>query len=213
MRLIDASSLRGGGPPTFLEVFDPSTVEYAILSHRWDVDEFTYQDATVPSQVFWDYRLFNKRGYKKVFEMARTALMYSVRYIWVDTCCIDKTNFAELTESINSMFRWYAFSRYCFAYLADWTVELKDFTQSVWFTRCWTLQELIAPSKVIFLDSEWETRGNKLDLAEQISQRTRIDPAVLTGQHSKDRFSICFLLSTEPIARLFSLHCGKRPRE
>lgn len=196
MRLIKAESVRADKPPTFTEVFDSSTETYAILSHRWgpDKDEVTYQDFTLPDAI-WTRQIYSRVGFHKLWNMARVALSYGIKWIWCDTCCIDKTNVAELTEAINSMYKWYKNSKLCFAYLADWGHDLPHFTDSIWFTRCWTLQELIAPSKVIFFDRAWNERGNKLDLADQISGRTRIDRLVLRGEQALDRFSIAQRMS------------------
>lgn len=198
MRLIEAASvvasLEKFQPPNFIEVFDSSDAEYAILSHRWSSEEVTYQDFTDPG-AFLQKRLFTKKGYHKLFNMAQAAIAYNITWIWCDTCCINKTNAAELTEAINSMFRWYKESRLCFAYLADWHPKSSHFTHSEWFKRCWTLQELIAPSKVIFYDGGWNMRGTKLDFAELISAETRIDPSILRGEQMLDKFSIAQRMS------------------
>lgn len=205
MRLIEVASLSGSPrPPKFVEIFDSSPDpnadpnvekhEYAILSHRWGSDEVTFQELT-DHYAFWKYYYYNKEGYDKVWKFAEVARSYGIKWIWCDTCCIDKTNAAELTEAINSMFKWYRDSKFCFAYLADWDHTLPHFTTSVWFERCWTLQELIAPRKVIFYDAAWNIRGNKLDLADQISHRTRIDPSVLRGEYALDKFSIAQRMS------------------
>lgn len=199
MRLIEVSSLLDPmAVPNIniVEIFDSSDEKYAyaILSHRWGDDEVTYQDLTSRDPMV-KQRTYRKQGYFKLFRMAETARDYSVKWVWCDTCCIDKTNTAELSEAINSMFKWYKDSKYCFAYLADWGIKVPQLTQSEWFERCWTLQELIAPRKVIFFDGHWNERGNKLDLAQEISRRTRIDSLILVGQQPFDRFSIAQRMS------------------
>lgn len=96
------------------------------------------------------------------------------------SCCIDKTSTAELSEAINSMFRWYGKAAVCYAYLSD----VKDATQlaeSRWFTRGWTLQELVAPRTVWFFNSSWRYFGSKRDLRREIQEITSIDETVLTG--------------------------------
>ena len=108
-------------------------------------------------------------------------------WVWIDTCCIDKKSSAELSEAINSMFRWYAEAQECYAYLSD--VRLtpglqdfrKNFKQSAWFTRGWTLQELLAPADVILLDRAWYRIGTKQELLAEISAATGIGV-----QHLKD---------------------------
>src|SRR5882757_1663526 len=131
---------------------------YAILSHTWgnDDEEVTFKDLTEGSGK-------TKRGYNKVLFCARQASNDGLQYIWIDTCCIDKSNNAELSEAIISMFRWYHKATKCYVYLTDVlitgpdpTVHLwaADLRKSRWFTRGWTLQELVAPSSVEFFSVE-----------------------------------------------------------
>ncbi|KNG80357.1 hypothetical protein ANOM_011314 [Aspergillus nomiae NRRL 13137] len=144
--------------------------QYAILSHTWGKEEVTLQDIT--SQA--THKL---KGYEKILGVCSIARENRFDYIWIDTCCIDKTSSAELSEAINSMYRWYEEAEVCYAYLSDvphGPVCDDDFRNSKWFTRGWTLQELIAPSTVIFFDSEWHKMGEKLDLQQQISEITGI---------------------------------------
>ncbi|KAK3990675.1 hypothetical protein QBC44DRAFT_358106 [Cladorrhinum sp. PSN332] len=116
-------------------------------------------------------------------------------YAWIDTCCIDKASSAELSEAINSMFKWYRQAVICYAYLADVSDvgdddhhEASDssFSASKWFTRGWTLQELIAPVKLRFFDSKWKRIGDKQTLESAIHIITRIDVEVLRGGNLKD---------------------------
>ena len=110
-------------------------------------------------------------------------------YIWIDTCCIDKTSSAELSEALNSMYRWYQEAEECYAYLADVphnsinraTGVTGPSWKSRWFTRGWTLQELIAPLSVIFLNSEWQEIGTKSNLQRDISEITGIPSSFLLG--------------------------------
>jgi hypothetical protein len=136
MRLINTTTLQ-------LEDFTLRDVPpYAILSHTWGADEVTFQDmkACKPD-------LNTEHGYTKIVETCRLALEQGLGYAWVDTCCIDKSSSAELTESINSMFGYYARSSICFAYLVDLQPGMSEESMHAcrWFTRGWTLQELIAP--------------------------------------------------------------------
>ncbi|KAF2095563.1 hypothetical protein NA57DRAFT_11197, partial [Rhizodiscina lignyota] len=105
-----------------------------------------------------------------------------LEYAWVDTCCIDKSSSAELTESINSMFKWYSQADICCAFLADWKPEDSNFTHCKWFTRGWTLQELLPSKDVIFYDLNWQPRGTKRDLCAEIAQVSGIIESVLTGE-------------------------------
>ncbi|KAE8363541.1 hypothetical protein BDV27DRAFT_129784 [Aspergillus caelatus] len=108
-------------------------------------------------------------------------------YVWIDTCCIDKESSSGLSEAINSMFAWYQEAEVCYAYLAD--VPRVRFEESRWFTRGWTLQELIAPREVIFYDGNWKKLGDKASLGTRISQCTRIPESILSGEKALDTFS------------------------
>ncbi|KAK8060938.1 hypothetical protein PG996_010868 [Apiospora saccharicola] len=108
------------------------------------------------------------------------ALSHGLSHVWIDTCCIDQSSSAELSEAINSMFRWYQEAEVCFAYLYDAT-GVQDFTESDWFNRGWTLQELIAPRAVEFYSGEWELFGDKASLTAAISAKTGIANRYLQG--------------------------------
>ncbi|KAF2185267.1 HET-domain-containing protein [Zopfia rhizophila CBS 207.26] len=149
------------------------TPPYAILSHTWESNEVTFQD-------IGEGYAQNDVRYKKIEKSCSLAAADGYRYIWIDTCCIDKTSSAELSEAINSMYRWYQDARVCYAYLAD-VPSFKTFSESKWFTRGWTLQELIAPSIVIFLDEEWREIGTKSSLQRRISETTGIPVNILLG--------------------------------
>ena len=88
---------------------------------------------------------------KKILEACRVAREAGYELLWIDSCCINKDSSSELSEAINSMYRWYGLSRVCYAYLAgvapgeDPSREWSAFRRSRWFRRGWTLQELIAP--------------------------------------------------------------------
>lgn len=164
-----------------LEFFMESKIpSYAILSHTWEDEELNFQELGQESA-----RL--KKGYAKILKTCEEARKQKLQYAWVDTCCIDKTSSAELTESINSMFAWYKQAAICYALLSDVTFEpdAEDNTDrlsgSRWFTRGWTLQELLAPSKILFYDRDWRLIGNKQSLAKEIASVTGIDSSVLMG--------------------------------
>ncbi|KUJ12954.1 uncharacterized protein LY89DRAFT_699514 [Mollisia scopiformis] len=118
-------------------------------------------------------------------------------YLWVDTCCIDKSSSAELSEAINSMYQWYAKSQVCYAYLED-VEELNydpDKKPSRWFTRGWTLQELLAPKWVEFFGLNWKYLGSKTTMCETIFQITKIPRGVLVSSHEIRRQSIAKRMS------------------
>ena len=162
---------------------------YAILSHTWGENdqELTFRDLVDGSDIT------NKAGYRKIQFCATQAARDGLRYFWVDTCCIDKSNNTELSEAINSMFRWYRDAARCYVYLSD--VSINDryqnslsfsswetaFRNSRWFTRGWTLQELIAPLKVEFFSSEGKRLGDKRSLERQVHEVTGIAIKALTG--------------------------------
>lgn len=138
---------------------------YAILSHTWGNGEVLFQDV----QNLQDMRWKSKPGYKKVASSCHQAVQDGYDYIWIDTCCIDKTSSAELSEAINSMFQWYEASAVCYAFLED-VLAKSDFLKSRWLTRGWTLQELISPRTVRFYNQEWNLLGDRFQLAPEISR-------------------------------------------
>ncbi|KAH9902595.1 heterokaryon incompatibility protein-domain-containing protein [Cubamyces lactineus] len=158
---------------------------YAILSHVWQEREQTFQD--VQSLQSGGVLYSDPRVCPKLRECARIAKAHGFEWMWIDTCCIDKTSSAELEEAINSMFRWYAEARTCFAYLHDVPDDEHEldahrsaFRSSKWFTRGWTLQELIAPHDVLFMSTKWTYLGTKASLAGLLEGITGVDAEVLT---------------------------------
>ncbi|KIW70533.1 hypothetical protein, variant [Phialophora macrospora] len=160
---------------------------YAILSHRWgdDRDEIDFDDLKHES---WK----NKAGFAKIRFCGEQAKKDNLEYFWVDTCCINKANYTEYSEAINSMFRWYRDAVKCYVYLSDVSALPKDkdqtkytwestFRESEWFTRGWTLQELLAPVSVEFFSREGERLGDKETLKQQIHEITDIPIAALEG--------------------------------
>jgi hypothetical protein len=177
MRLINLDTLQ------LEEFIDSSVPPFAILSHTWGTGEVTFQHVT----TFPREDLASCPGWIKItgFCTAVKAHMEdltgeTVQYGWVDTCCIDKTSSAELSEAINSMFRWYRNAVACFAFLAD-DKGADDFERSRWFTRGWTLQELLAPHRLFFFDSGWDFIGDKLEWAQRIASITAIGAEVITS--------------------------------
>lgn len=150
---------------------------YAILSHRWEDEEVTYDDM---QQGLAHYQ--TKRGYYKLRQACVQAREDDLEYLWMDTCCINKDSSREVDEAINSMFAWYTEAVICYAFLSD--VKSEDPTtsleNSIWFTRGWTLQELLAPQDVEFYDADWTCLGTKRNLAKRVAQASRIHVEVLT---------------------------------
>ena len=137
----------------------------------------------------------------KVRRACAVARAHGYRYIWIDSCCIDKTSSEELSEAINSMFTWYRDASVCYAFLEDVDDHENPrspgstFRRSRWFSRGWTLQELIAPAVVIFLSRNWRILGTKDTLADVIEEITGIDREVLTHNRSLDSVSVARRMS------------------
>lgn len=162
---------------------------YAILSHTWmhDGSEVTYYDVSTGSAEC-------KAGYKKIRFCGDQAARDGIKYFWVDSCCIDKSSSADVSESINSMFRYYRNAARCYVYLSDVSDNSYDlngqfyqisweraFRKSKWFTRGWTLQELLAPQSVEFFSKQGNRLGDKKSLEQQIHEITGIAILALRG--------------------------------
>ncbi|KAI0182531.1 HET domain-containing protein [Xylaria flabelliformis] len=184
--------------PELVEVSEEFAPKYAILSHTWGREEVTFQDIQAFGRKQWSQTVSQtvstiraKPGFAKIQKAAALAAEHGYDFIWVDTCCIDKTSSAELSEAINSMFRWYNKALICYAYMED--VENGSYhnkggsfrslcQRSRWFTRGWTLQELIAPEDVMFYGKDWGYLGSKAhdeDVRTSLAEITGIDVRVL----------------------------------
>ncbi|KAK5701876.1 hypothetical protein LTR97_004694 [Elasticomyces elasticus] len=203
MRLLNTTTLE------FEEFFDTEQIrsQYSILSHCWSQDpknlEVTHQ--AYLSKTYDE----NGAGYQKIRRCCELSRERGFEYTWIDTCCVDKTSSAELSETINSMFAWYRDSAECFVFMDDlavnalpdieevdaegrWTqglglVVIRDvyaFTSNRWFARGWTLQELLAPEKVRFFGYQTKNLGSKRDLAALVAYATGIHVTVITGLES-----------------------------
>ena len=167
---------------------------YAILSHTWgaDEEEITYHEVQDSSSK-------KKAGYAKIQFCGQQAARDGYQHFWIDTCCINKDSHVELSEAITSMYRWYQYAQVCYVYLADVSTCLefdgqddldghgrrswkRAFRKSRWFTRGWTLQELLAPKEVVFFSREGERLGSKRSLEELLYEITSIPITALRGQ-------------------------------
>ncbi|KAI0868749.1 TPR-like protein [Hypoxylon argillaceum] len=157
---------------------------YAILSHTWgsDDEEVTFEDIRLSTGS-------EKSGYRKIDLCGTWAAAHGLNHFWVDTCCINKANAVELQEAITSMFQWYRKSTRCYVYLPDVHMDDSDptawhsaFRQSKWFTRGWTLQELLAPSSVEFFDGGGRRIGDKKSLIGLLNEITGISIDALQGR-------------------------------
>jgi len=175
MRLLNTSTFK-------LKTFDDSRTRprYVILSHVWNEEEVSFQDIQDQETVT------SHRSYPKVNNFCKVAEKLGYHWVWDDTCCIDKSSSADLSETINAMYKFYEGADICVAYLEDVpsaaldNSHLAHFARSRWFNRGWTLQELIAPQKVVFYDKHWSTFGDKHQLVDIISQVTGIPRSVIS---------------------------------
>ena len=198
MRLLE---IKAHGKFSLTEFAGDNIPQYAILSHTWgaDSEEVTFKDLDLD---LVDLTSKSKVGYDKIRFCGEQAASDGLQYFWVDTCCIDKSSSTELTEAINSMFRWYCEAAKCYVYLSDVSIfdyngnsHFSQFTwesafrESRWFTRGWTLQELIAPASVEFFSLEGKRLGDKKSLEQQLFNTTGVALAALRGD-ALDSFSV-----------------------
>jgi hypothetical protein len=171
-------------------LLDDDLPPYAILSHTWgqDSEEVTFEDMVEGSGR-------GKAGYDKIKFCGEQAAKDGLQYFWVDSCCIKKSSDAELSEAINSMFRWYSCAAKCYVYLSDVSTRKRKerdqtlqntwepaFRESKWYTRGWTLQELLAPASVEFFSEEHTRLGDKQSLEQQIHEITGIPISAIRGR-------------------------------
>ncbi|KAL8376059.1 hypothetical protein RB595_007259 [Gaeumannomyces hyphopodioides] len=196
IRLINTETLR-------MKMFvDASVPEYAILSHTWVEDEeVDFQEMTrygaasqendptaaegvctcvCHCQSLISDTVRRRSGYEKIVRTCRLAKECDIKWAWVDTCCIDKSSSAELSEAINSMYKWYNKAKVCFVFFADLDShsEPEELEEALgrcrWFTRGWTLQELIAPEKIEFYNRHWRNVGSKATLQKALDKASGI---------------------------------------
>lgn len=187
MRFINTSTLQ------FQDVGDLELSDlspgYCILSHRWTDDEIQYTDVLSSSA---DTQ--RKTGYRKFAGACALAASLGYALIWIDACCINKTDSVELGEAINSMYRWYSESSLCIAYLQD-VVTPEQLSESEWFDRGWTLQELLAPTHVRFYGQDWNVLGDKESMHEVLRHRTNIPSKILQGREHPRACSVAQRMS------------------
>jgi hypothetical protein len=200
-------------PPRF-SLFEPENSDdipdYAILSHCWRSEEVLFPDMAGDTSIAQ-----NKKGYQKIEASCRIALGHKLQYLWCDTCCIDKSSSTELSEAINSMYEYYSKAKLCIVYLDDVENEAAgnvSIENAKWFTRGWTLQELIAPRHIRFYSREWQYLGtkktllSKLALATGIRKSVLLQPAMLTHVGVSQKFSWAAHRTTKrPEDRAYSL--------
>ncbi|TBU51594.1 heterokaryon incompatibility protein-domain-containing protein [Dichomitus squalens] len=184
---------------------DPEAVPggYAILSHVWGEDEQLFHDTPRYRKDMRPDRpnVRDTTASEKVRQICKIAERDRLRWLWDDTCCINKDSSSELSESINSMFRYYSLAAVCYAYLADVPIDrfsddLKaPFAQSKWHRRGWTLQELIAATVVEFISADWQKLGTKMEHASLLSRITKIPVEVLLMEQPVSDISVAQRMS------------------
>lgn len=184
MRLLACSGAGGlSFTKDFMEDDDEGIPPYAILSHTWQPgQEVSFDDFAKEVER-------TKSGYDKIQFCQQQTQLDRLSHFWIDTCCINKADPVELQDAINSMFRWYHNAAECYVYL--WDVSSKDqpsestwepaFRRSRWFTRGWTLQELLAPRSIKFFSREGIQLGDRVTLEAQIHEITGISTSALRG--------------------------------
>ena len=183
MYLLNTASL------TLSEFVGKEIPHYAILSHTWGKEEISFEALS-------NGHCQHLKGYAKIQACSSLAASEGFEWVWIDTCCIDKKSSAELSEAINSMYSWYENAIVCYAYLEDLSLKgsnasilrgesisgsRQTFRMSRWFSRGWTLQELLAPRSVVFYDKDWIEIGTKKSLQAEISAATNINPLCLNN--------------------------------
>lgn len=171
MRLLNTTTLK-------LEQFLNNMPQYAILSHTWGEQEVTFNDISSSART-------SLKGRQKVKNCCKLARSQGWQYVWIDTCCINKADSYEFGEAINSMFRWYEEAQICYAFLEDVPPHYcsdgksrprnSEVVQSRWFTRGWTQQELLAPSFLAFVDSDWNIVGSRETCTLAVAYATTIE--------------------------------------
>ena len=180
MRLINTSTME-------MEEFIGDVHDvYAIISHTWGEEEVSSHQYSTP-------KARSMAGYRKIKQSCALAASSRLPYLWIDTCCIDKSSSAELSEAINSMYKWYRDATVCYVYLSDMkrcevdyfllpkdgidhSKNFQMLQACRWFTRGWTLQELLAPQDVEFYDQDWALIGTKKTMWALLSRITGIRP-------------------------------------
>ena len=233
MWLLHSNDLR------FEQFYGLSTPPYAILSHRWGDDEISLQDlqAAIKTKSNVINGAFVAANFWKIQKTREEARASEIDWVWIDTCCINKESSAELSEAINSMYKWYQNAKICYAYMSDviWTAEnggpvaghdssrkdhhdnaspglsldtmatmqaaisnvtdASSFQNSSWFSRGWTLQELLAPRTIKFFDSGWNVIGMKAELVNHIAERSGIDAGFIEERIPLEQASVAEKMS------------------
>ncbi|KAK5189439.1 hypothetical protein LTR99_008018 [Exophiala xenobiotica] len=210
MRLINTNT------GEFESFWDTQRPQYGILSHTWGDEEVSYLDylfltSNLPGtsaglvHALLKTPRADSEGIRKIQNCLKLARSRAVDWIWVDTCCLDQSSSAEISEAINSMWAWYRDATECYVYLGDVSVRpqrdiaaddfdeasREQFRSARWFGRGWTLQELLAPTKELFCNNRWEVIAEKSVIGEELSKITKIPLVFLDGTVSPSDNKLC----------------------
>ena len=217
----------------FREYDEGNLPAYAILSHVWYNEEkkieLVYDSfESLPRNANGVPQCPKDQNYAKSHDKIMKTCQETrklgegsgkrVDFVWIDSICIDKRNAGERDRAIRSMWRFYGDAACCIVWLQDveWSKNNKPrvdqaFENARWFSRGWTLQELIAPKIVYFFNRSWDLLGTKWSLAAEITSRTRIERKFLKPEKARSA-TIAQRLSwaagrntTEPEDRVYSL--------
>ncbi|KAI1748973.1 HET-domain-containing protein [Xylaria castorea] len=183
------------------ERYSHDVPKYAILSHTWQEEEVMFHEMR---DISSGYQL--KAGFRKIITCCDLAAARGIPYVWVDTCCIDKRHSAELSEALNSMYNYYRNAIECYIYLGDVpsslsgsshgrSQQLSAVESSRWFTRGWTLQELIASSRREFYAQDWSPIPVEDDLMTLIAKITGVDLNLLRNRELLSKYCIATRMS------------------
>ncbi|KAK3716627.1 hypothetical protein LTR37_006257 [Vermiconidia calcicola] len=204
------------------------TPPYAILSHRWQGKEIVFKDLSSAPLSSFERREGSEESFTKIRGACALAQNEDpkLEYIWIDTCCIDKSSSEELRTALNSMFKWYHEAEVCYTFLFDvtysgWNKRMFDSNlehrkekenprdqASEWFERGWTLQELFAPVSMEFYDKHWKPMGTRDQLAELVGEKAGID-----SRYLKDDGSQKYLFREASVAVKMSWMVGRMTRD
>jgi hypothetical protein len=166
-------------------------LRYAIFSHSWQKDEVLFADVAEPDRALSEATK-NKSGFVKLETCCRIALDHGLHYVWSDTCCVDRNSSADVSESVNALFRYYSEAEICIVYLDDVQDHAKDtffLDRSTWFSESWNLQALVASRDLHYYSQGWIKLGSKASLSRVTSQASGVPERVLVDPSSLD--SIC----------------------
>ena len=191
----------------FSELRDAENTPYAFLSHRGIASDVDYQEMVNLGgmNTTEQDKIRGRLGYAKLLQACIQAKIDGCELVWIDSCCVDKRNAVELSEALNAAYRWCENSERCYVHLHDVDgpfpakrdkTRYPDFDGwPEWFSRAWTLQEMIAPRTVLFFNKHWEFIGDKYKFAATLQDITQVPKRVLTDGLSGNRPSVAQIIS------------------